>query len=923
MHGENVSLILTDPVASAACPRCGALLDVTGLPAFADVQCPTCEFEFQVPSRLGAFLLLQLLGMGGMGGVYRARDEALNREVAIKVMLKSLGDDPQFVETFQREAQAAAKLNHPNIAQIYSFGQEKGQPYIVMELVSGGSLDKMMAEQGPLDPAVVIHVGLQVAEGLREAAEAGMVHGDVKPENILFDNDKNAKLVDFGLSAMASGPGNDVWGTPYYIAPEKVRRQKSDFRSDIYSLGGTLYHAIAGVPPFEGEDATAVVKARFDGPPKPLREYRMGIPDEVEALVSRMLAVEPQTRYPTYGSLLGDMRRYLSKAGPIKMEKSNKKIMIKGKRGSATTGNMSGTAGMTGVVGELPPGMTPVGEIEEPVESEEAARKRGSKMILKVVAGLVVLVGVVVGTIYGFKHAASEKQRKAEVAQIEKSQSSARASIAKTVATARATVERVQKFEPEALGYAKAAADEVARVLGEEVRAAMVPPEPDAPVQPEAAAEPAAPAAAEGGKISLDPAMLEGLLKQLPPEVAEKVKALEKMPPEEALATLEELAKALPPEKAAELKAGLEMLKTVAGGMAGMMQQMAGGMAAAMSNAMGEVAAQLTEKLQGGDAAPDAEAAGAGDVHPVVTIVRGMYADAYVVKGSVKLAEALLAEIEASAKEAEKLTQVEKEAAESLVKLANGMVEKAKNLGYGRISEVPRRVSQLRRTLESVKTDVASLVELRRQEALEQEKRQKADAEADKRRQAQEAQAQKVAAERERVNEAEAANAGLVRQLQFREATRAIKLVADEMETDEGKLAAAIALERVNRVKDFHTYLVEKVVGFKSSRGWSIDGADHRNLSVAGRKIPWTEVFEKRMEIVGELVMGLVLDDQATKAMRLREKTRLMTNASLCLNLFYKSVPSAQELAKRLANDAAQQFDVDADSIKQLLPEFF
>ena len=125
MHGENVSLILTDPVASAACPRCGALLDVTGLPAFADVQCPTCEFEFQVPSRLGAFLLLQLLGMGGMGGVYRARDEALNREVAIKVMLKSLGDDPQFVETFQREAQAAAKLNHPNIAQIYSFGQEK------------------------------------------------------------------------------------------------------------------------------------------------------------------------------------------------------------------------------------------------------------------------------------------------------------------------------------------------------------------------------------------------------------------------------------------------------------------------------------------------------------------------------------------------------------------------------------------------------------------------------------------------------------------------------------------------------------------------------------------------------------------------------------------------------------------------------
>ena len=249
MEVPSDSSILTDPVDSAACPKCGAMLDVKGLPPFSVVQCPTCQFEFQVPARFGTFMLLQLLGAGGMGGVYRARDEGLNREVAIKVMLKSLGDDPQFVETFQREAQAAARLNHRHIAQIYSFGQEKGQPYIAMELVSGGSLDKMMNEQGPLDPTTVIHVGAQIAEGLSVAADAGMVHGDVKPENILFDGDKNAKLVDFGLSAMQSGPGNDVWGTPYYIAPEKVRRQKSDYRSDIYSLGGTLYHAIPACRP--------------------------------------------------------------------------------------------------------------------------------------------------------------------------------------------------------------------------------------------------------------------------------------------------------------------------------------------------------------------------------------------------------------------------------------------------------------------------------------------------------------------------------------------------------------------------------------------------------------------------------------------------------------------------------------------------
>ena len=125
---HNDANILTDPVSSAACPKCGAMLDVNGLPPFSVVQCPTCQSEFQVPARFGAFMLLQLLGAGGMGGVYRARDEGLNREVAIKVMLKSLGDDPQFVETFQREAQAAARLNHRHIAQIYSFGQKKDNP---------------------------------------------------------------------------------------------------------------------------------------------------------------------------------------------------------------------------------------------------------------------------------------------------------------------------------------------------------------------------------------------------------------------------------------------------------------------------------------------------------------------------------------------------------------------------------------------------------------------------------------------------------------------------------------------------------------------------------------------------------------------------------------------------------------------------
>ena len=135
MQVVNESHIYTDPVSEANCPKCGEGLGVEGLPAFTNVECPKCSHVFQVPARFGPFMLIELLGAGGMGGVYKARDEGLKREVAIKVMLQSLGDDIDFVETFQREAQAAAKLNNPHIAQIYSFGQQYGQPYIVMELV--------------------------------------------------------------------------------------------------------------------------------------------------------------------------------------------------------------------------------------------------------------------------------------------------------------------------------------------------------------------------------------------------------------------------------------------------------------------------------------------------------------------------------------------------------------------------------------------------------------------------------------------------------------------------------------------------------------------------------------------------------------------------------------------------------------------
>ena len=325
--------ILYDPVARMICPFCHARMDVSSIAPFSKAICPSCGNEVTVPARLGTFLLTELLGTGGMGGVYRAHDETLGRDVAIKVMLKSLGDNPEFVTTFRREAQAAAKLNHPSIAQIYAFGQEKGQPYIVMELVPGMHFDQMIAAPDPLDIPMVMKIGHDIAEGLQMAAEANLIHGDIKPENILLDERNQAKLVDFGIATKPSSGEGEIWGTPYYIAPERVRRQRVDYRSDIYCLGGTLYHAIAQHPPFEGADALDVVRARLKGPPEPLEKYRPDVDPEVAAIIMRMLQAEPAMRYPTYGSLLSDMRKYLARVQPrAPVTASGRRIVIKGRK---------------------------------------------------------------------------------------------------------------------------------------------------------------------------------------------------------------------------------------------------------------------------------------------------------------------------------------------------------------------------------------------------------------------------------------------------------------------------------------------------------------------------------------------------------------------------------------------------------------
>lgn len=368
-----------------------------------------------VPGDFGPFYLEKELGHGGMGGVYLGRDTMLDRPEAIKVMLPSLGADPTFVERFKKEAQAAAKLQHPNIAQIHRFDIFNGRPYIAMEVCKGGSLDSDMEKNpGRLDVVRVMRVGEQLASALSAAAEAGLVHGDVKPENVLYDNDGNAKLVDFGLAAM-QGDSNEIWGTPYYISPEKCQKKKIDYRADIYSLGGTLYHALTGVPPFDGEDAVQVVKARFKGPPRKPSEIRPDIPPEVDAIIMRMLEVEPSRRHPTYQSLLGDFKRYLSKCPQSGAKTTGKRLTIKGRKPKLATASVASTQSVAASGQIEDPGNGAIlGRFSMDNVEEEKEGMSALKMVLIAVGGVIVTIVAVVLLIiwmmYSSKVGDEEKQ---------------------------------------------------------------------------------------------------------------------------------------------------------------------------------------------------------------------------------------------------------------------------------------------------------------------------------------------------------------------------------------------------------------------------------------------------------------------------------------------------------------------------------
>lgn len=379
--------IKAQAVESPVCPLCGAALPLHHEP-LTDVMCTACFKTVMMPGRLGQYHLLRLIGKGGMGAVYEGIDTGLQRKIAVKVILREkVDEDPTFLDSFKREAQAAARLNSTHIVGVYAFGESDGQPYLVMELVQPDALDKMMKD-GPLPANTVLSIGREIAQGLKVAAESGMVHGDVKPENILINESREAKLADFGIVALVgaqAAANNEVWGTPYYIAPETLRKQKVDLRADIYSLGATLYHAIAGEPPFEGATAVDVMKGRLMGPAPSLMEKAPHCPENIAKIIMRMLEAEPIRRYPNYDSLIADITKEIGES-----RTSAKRVTLRNARGK--------TVGVPGVNMPSRP-MPAVTNPNAPLFKKEGLSKKAIIGIASGVAALVIILFTLIGLV--------------------------------------------------------------------------------------------------------------------------------------------------------------------------------------------------------------------------------------------------------------------------------------------------------------------------------------------------------------------------------------------------------------------------------------------------------------------------------------------------------------------------------------------
>jgi len=307
------------------CASCGAALVDANAPTRAPGVVPsdpgnertTGAGVAPTPHRLGnRYELLQILGRGGMGVVYRARDHELAEDVALKLLPPLVGADDREVQRLKREIVTARKISHPNVIRIHDFGSSGTETFIAMELLTGGSLAEKIAK-GPIPIADALKIGVSIAEGLNAVHEKEIVHRDVKPLNVLFDARGVAKLSDFGLARLTSTPSSTVGftGTPQYMSPEGADGRETDARSDVYALGVTLFETFTGRRPFESTSLVELANLHAKKDPTRPRSLRPEIPPEVEAVIMRCMQKDPAKRFRSAAEIadalaaVGDLER--------------------------------------------------------------------------------------------------------------------------------------------------------------------------------------------------------------------------------------------------------------------------------------------------------------------------------------------------------------------------------------------------------------------------------------------------------------------------------------------------------------------------------------------------------------------------------------------------------------------------------------
>lgn len=262
----------------------------------------------------GRYEIVGRIGAGGMSNVYKAKDQKLNRYVAIKVLKPEFSSDATFVKKFRVEAQSAAGLSHPNIVNVYDVGEENGIYYIVMELVQGITLKHYIERKGKLDIREVLNISVQIASGMGAAHTNRIIHRDIKPQNVIMSRDGKVKVTDFGIAKAADSTTvtTNAAGSVHYISPEQARGGYSDEKSDIYSLGITMYEMVTGKVPYDGENNVSVALQHIQGDMIPPREINPDIPRSVERIILKCTQKKPDLRYSSAKELIMDLRRALA-----------------------------------------------------------------------------------------------------------------------------------------------------------------------------------------------------------------------------------------------------------------------------------------------------------------------------------------------------------------------------------------------------------------------------------------------------------------------------------------------------------------------------------------------------------------------------------------------------------------------------------